>query len=175
MIFVELFDVDIWSMFYIWMILHTLGWSWWQMMNDEGWLRNDEPWTVNDGWWRCWCWWRWRCWWWWWWWWWNDELLDWLIEWVFVCLFVCFVLFCLFVCPKPFWSLEVLWLRVCDLHIIIEKNHCICSMIWIELALPYSLQGLDRWKRQLVSVLRDGHALLTTLNEGATLSGSMVT
>ena len=100
MIFVELFDVDIWSMFYIWMILHTLGWSWWQMMNDEGWLRNDEPWTVNDGWWRWrgWWWWRWRCWWWWWWWWWwNDELLDWLIEWVFVCLFVCFVLFC-FVC-----------------------------------------------------------------------------
>ncbi|CAK9101107.1 unnamed protein product [Durusdinium trenchii] len=27
-------------------------------------------------------------------------------------------------------------------------------------------EGLDRWKRQLVSVLRDGHALLTTLNEG---------
>ena len=110
-----------------------------------------------------------------------DCLIDWLNGCLFACLFVlfclfCFVLFvCLFVCPKPFWSLEVLWLRVCDLHIIIEKNHCICSMIWIELALPYSLQGLDRWKRQLVSVLRDGHALLTTLNEGATLSGSMVT
>ena len=28
------------------------------------------------------------------------------------------------------------------------------------------VEGLDRWKRQLVSVLRDGHALLTTLNEG---------
>lgn len=27
-------------------------------------------------------------------------------------------------------------------------------------------QGLERWKRQLTSVLRDGHALLTTLNEG---------
>ena len=38
-----------------------------------------------------------------------------------------------------------------------------------------SPQGLDRWKRQLVSVLRDGHALLTTLNEGAALSGSIVT
>eukprot|EP00439_Symbiodinium_sp_Y106_P083189 s1076_g23.t1 len=28
------------------------------------------------------------------------------------------------------------------------------------------VEGLDRWKRQLVSVLRDGHCLLTTLNEG---------
>ena len=36
----------------------------------------------------------------------------------------------------------------------------------IQLVLP---QGLDRWKRQLVSVLRDGHCLLTTLNEGAGL------
>ncbi|CAE7023242.1 ALKBH3 [Symbiodinium natans] len=27
-------------------------------------------------------------------------------------------------------------------------------------------RGLDRWKRQLVAVLRDGHSLLTTLNEG---------
>jgi len=33
-------------------------------------------------------------------------------------------------------------------------------------------QGLERWKRQL-SVLRDGHALLTTLNEGVEICGSI--
>ena len=163
--------------------LNDLAYSWMILMtNDERWRMTEKWWTMNGEWWM------------------MTMLMmtmlmmmtmtmlmmmmmewwiAWLIDWMGVCLLVClfcFVLFvCLFVCPKPFWSLEVLWLRVCDLHIIIEKNHCICSMIWIELALPYSLQGLDRWKRQLVSVLRDGHALLTTLNEGATLSGSMVT
>jgi hypothetical protein len=40
-------------------------------------------------------------------------------------------------------------------------------------AAPELDQGLERWKRQLMSVLRDGHALLTTLNEGVEMCGSI--
>ena len=53
-------------------------------------------------------------------------------------------------------------IRHIHLNALISYPSCKTTMP----VLNVGTQGLDRWKRQLVSVLRDGHALLTTLNEG---------
>ncbi|CAE7213955.1 ALKBH2 [Symbiodinium sp. CCMP2592] len=56
----------------------------------------------------------------------------------------------------------------CSSSCYIDASKGVEALDWdrSEAASWLHVEGLDRWKRQLVSVLRDGHCLLTTLNEG---------
>jgi len=56
----------------------------------------------------------------------------------------------------------------CSSSCYIDASKGVEALDWdrSEAASWLHVEGLDRWKRQLVSVLRDGHCLLTALNEG---------